>query len=515
VQGHQGRIRTVLRISLSVVRAAGAAKVDVETILSRWSSLAVLLAMVALYYLFLLSNGTFQLFAPELLDKAFNNMLVHLLRGEFTVDREAIDFEAFTRDGKTYAYFGIFPAVLRIFAIPFADLTRAQLARLSCLIAVVLFVALQLRVLLIVHQSVPAASRRPEFLTVMVAAAVLSGPQLYILSSAYIFVEPILWSAAMGAGFNLIIVRTTFGGKSLRGRDLVLLAALAGLAINTRPSVGVALYLGTILLVAWAAWLRYAPDRHAQQFAGKATCLSSTILLPIAILALAAVVVSFINFERWGDVFTFVDYHYYDRRLTTYLNLVEVLDKYGDFNVKRIWIGALYYATGIPYLFKAVPPFADFLHARFLNLEFPPSTPVLTNPLTVILAGIGLYRVWWKPGLSTPQLAVLRLALLGHAAAVLLILAAMWLSIRYRFDFAPFMILAALVGYGSVSITLTELPEFRQKRVLIASIGLCLLGILSSHYMLLIQKVQNFSLPIDVRLTLLPFAPFLHPLFDR
>jgi hypothetical protein len=71
---------------------------------------------VAIYYLFLLSNGTFQLFAPEMLDKAFDNMLVHLPRGEFTVDREAIGYEAFTRDGKTYAYFGIFPAVLYMLA---------------------------------------------------------------------------------------------------------------------------------------------------------------------------------------------------------------------------------------------------------------------------------------------------------------------------------------------------------------------------------------------------------------
>ena len=47
-----------------------------------------------------------------MLDKAFDNMLVHLLRGEFTVDREAIGYEAYTRDGKTYAYFGIFPVVL-------------------------------------------------------------------------------------------------------------------------------------------------------------------------------------------------------------------------------------------------------------------------------------------------------------------------------------------------------------------------------------------------------------------
>ena len=49
----------------------------------------------------------------------FDNMLVHLLRGEFTVDREAIGYEAYTRDGKTYAYFEIFPAVFyRLAGIP-------------------------------------------------------------------------------------------------------------------------------------------------------------------------------------------------------------------------------------------------------------------------------------------------------------------------------------------------------------------------------------------------------------
>jgi hypothetical protein len=168
-------------------------------------------------------------------------MLVHLLHGEFTVDREAIDYEAFTQGSKTYAYFGIFPAVLRLLAIPFTNIAQAELARLSCLTAVMIFVALQLRMLLIVHQSLPAASRRPEFLVVMVAATLLSGPQLHILSSAWIYNEPILWSAAMAAAFNLVVVRTTFGAKSLHRPELVLIAALAGLAINTRASVGGAL----------------------------------------------------------------------------------------------------------------------------------------------------------------------------------------------------------------------------------------------------------------------------------
>jgi len=502
-------------MSLNVIRAAGRLELDLDTILSHWLSFAVFLTIIAIYYLFLLSNGTFQLFGPEMLDKAFDNMLVHLLRGEFTVDREAIGYEAFTRDGKTYAYFGIFPAVLRLFAIPFTDVAQAQLARLSCLTAVVIFVALQLWMLLIVHHSVPAVSRRPEFLAVMVAATVLSGPQLYILSSAVIYHEPVLWSAAMATAFNLVVVRTTFGAKSLRGRDLVLLATLAGLAINTRAPVGVALYLGTILLVAWTVWRQYAPD-HAQQFSHKETGLSSTILLPIAILGVAAIVAGVTNFERWGSAFTFADFHYWDMRVNVYPNLAEILRKYGEFNVGRIWIGALYYATDIPYLLHTLSPFAEFLRSRLVIIEAgPPMTPVLTNPLTIILAGIGLYRVWWKPELSTLRVAILRLALLGHASAVILLLGFFAFHARYRFDFAPFMTLAALVGYGSVTMAVTEARDPWLKRVRIGAAGLCVLGILSSHYELLLYKVYGWVVPMDVRLALLPFAPFAHYVFGR
>src|SRR5260370_14195171 len=116
-----------------------------------------------------------------MLDKAFDNMLVHLLRGEVTVDREAIDFEAFTHDGKTYAYFGVFPALLRLSILPFVDIAQVPLARLSCLTAIVLYVAVQLRMLLIVHESLPPQNRLRSFLAIMMTATVLSGPQLYIL----------------------------------------------------------------------------------------------------------------------------------------------------------------------------------------------------------------------------------------------------------------------------------------------------------------------------------------------
>jgi hypothetical protein len=487
----------------------------IGALLSRRAVFAGLLVVIAVYYLLLLSNGTFELFAPEMFSRVFDNMLVHLLHGEFTVDRSVIDYEAFTRNGKTYSYFGIFPALLRLAAMPFTDVATVELARASCLTAVVIFVALQLRMLLIAHNSLPPGSRVPWALTVMAAATVLSGPQLYILGTAYIYQEPILWSAAMAAAFNLIVLRAALEGGGLRSRDLVSMAALAGLAINTRPPIGVALYLGTVLLVLWTAWRRHEGERRlSANPRGIGTAIAAllrdrSVVWPIVVLGLLGVAVSVVNFERWGNPLSFGNFHYnyWIRHNPTRL---AALENYGDLNLGRAWIGALYYATGIPYVLKSVPPFGAYLQARFVAIEAPPIIPLLTNPLTILLAGIGLYRLWSRsrPRLPGDSVAILRLALIGNASAVALIFMASGLAMRYRFDLAPFMTLAAIVGYRSVSLTAAESSEAWRRRLRIAAVGLCVLGILASHYVLLIHKVWSIGSPMEVRRALSVFAPF-------
>jgi hypothetical protein len=485
----------------------------VGALLSRRTVFAGLLAVIAVYYLFLLSNGTFELFAPEMFSRVFDNMLVHLLHGEFTVDRSVIDYEAFTRNGKTYSYFGIFPALLRIVAMPFTDVASVELARVSCLTAVVIFVALQLRMLLIAHNSLPPGSRALWALTVMAAATVFSGPQLYILGTAYIYLEPILWSAAMAAAFNLIVLRAALGGGGLRSRDLVSMAVLAGLAINTRPTIGVALYLGTGLLVTWTAWRRHEGERRlSANPRGMGTAIAAllrdrSVIWPVAVLGILGIAVGVVNFERWGNPLTFGDFHYnyWIRHNPTRL---AALENYGDLNLGRMWIGALYYATGIPYVLKSVPPFGAYLQARFVAIEAPPIVPLLTNPLTILLAGIGLYRLWTRLRRPADSVAILRLALIGNASAVAMIFMASGLALRYRFDLAPFMTLAAIVGYRCISLTAAESSEAWRKRLHVAAVGLCVLGILASHYVLLIHKVWSIGSPMEVRRALSVFAPF-------
>ena len=87
-------------------------------------------------------------------------------------------------------------------------------------------------------------------------------------------------------------------------------------------------------------------------------------------------------------------------------------------------------------------------------------------------------------------------------------------TMRYRFDFAPFMTMAALVGYRAISLTAAEKPESWRERLRIAAVGLCALGILGSHYVLLIHKVWSIAVPMPVRLALLPFAPFARAAFE-
>jgi hypothetical protein len=494
--------------------AAARAKIKIETLLSNWISFSILLTLIGVYYLFLLSNGTFQLFAPELLDKAFSNMLLHLLHGDFTVDHQAIAFEAFWRDGRSYSYFGVLPAVLRLFAIPFVDIAQAHFASLSSLLALVIFVALQLKMLLIVHHSVPAAYRRPEFLIIMAIATVLSGPQVYILDTAPIYYEPILWSAAMGAAFNLLIIRVTFGGKGIRIRYLVTLAALAGLALNTRASVGVALYLSTTLLVAWTAWTRLFAehpkwDSSVQWKVLPARILAvggdARVLLPIVVLGLLAAVAGVVNLERWGNPLTFVNYQYQEWHDPS--DSI-VSRNYGEFNLGRLWFGALYYATGITYFFKFTYPFSGFAHTWYSQISGPPITPLLTNPLAVALAGIGLYCIWWKRDLGVRRQAVLNLVLIGHASAVMLIFSAMSVMPRYRFDLAPFMTLAGCIGYYAISVIFGKAGETWQRRVRAAAIVMCVVGIISSHYVLVMYKVWFWAVPMDVRLAFCPFVPF-------
>jgi hypothetical protein len=102
---------------------------------------------------------------------------------------------------------------------------------------------------------------------------------------------------------------------------------------------------------------------------------------------------------------------------------------------------------------------------------------------------------------------IVRLALTGHFAAVLLIFSAMFLALRYRFDLAPFMTLAAFIGYRSVAIAAAGTTNARRKQLRSAAVRLCILGVVFSHYVLVLHKVWSAGVPMNVRAALVAFSP--------
>ncbi len=451
------------------------------------------LVLTAVYYLFLLSNGDFQPVAPELLDRVYGWMALNLLHGDFTVPRQVIQFESFTRNGRVLTYFGDFPAALRLLAWPFHRLTAGGLARLSCWIAMVLFVGLQLRMLLVVHESLRPEDRSRPLLAMLAAATVLSGPQLYLLGSAWIYHESVFWSAAQAACFSLVVLQAALAGRTLRGGELALLAALAGVALNTRPSVGAGLVLSFGLVLAWTAW--------------ETGLLRPRILGPAAILVVLGLAAAWVNYGRWGNPLTFADFRDYDFAHRQPARLAMILT-YHELNLGRIPVALLYYATGLPYVFKNTAPFAEYLRTHFDGLEAPPLSGLLANPLTIVLAALGAWRLFWRPELPRSGIALLRLTLIGYAAIAVMVLMAMYLTLRYRMDFAPLTTLLALLGYRALSIRLPALRPAQQQGLRAAVLVCCLGGIAVSHYTLVIHKVWSGGVPMDVRRTLLPLAPF-------
>ena len=82
---------------------------------SLWDATCLLTGTVVVVVHFqLITRGSGQLFDFELLGAAFDALATALLRGSTEVDSHAIRWEGMKIEGRTYMYFGPWPALLRI-----------------------------------------------------------------------------------------------------------------------------------------------------------------------------------------------------------------------------------------------------------------------------------------------------------------------------------------------------------------------------------------------------------------
>ena len=77
-------------------------------------ALVLTYAIVFATFAWFTTYGTGTFFDLEWLSASYDSLASSLRRGEADVDSESISFEGLKRDGKTFMYFGPFPALLRV-----------------------------------------------------------------------------------------------------------------------------------------------------------------------------------------------------------------------------------------------------------------------------------------------------------------------------------------------------------------------------------------------------------------
>jgi hypothetical protein len=180
-----------------------------------------LILIAAAYYIFLGMDGSLDLFKPiepSARGMAFNSMLEHLRHGEFDVDPAAIGWEGCVRDGKTYTYFGIVPALLR-FPLLFTDgLARFDVTRLYCALAATVALCFKLGSLALINDKLPKSPLQATTFFVIVLSLLLGGAQIQFLNKGSIYQETTLWAGAIAAAFVYCAVRaSSLSGNFLPG----------------------------------------------------------------------------------------------------------------------------------------------------------------------------------------------------------------------------------------------------------------------------------------------------------
>ena len=412
-----------------------------------WAAAA---APVVVAFGWLLMEGSWSPLRRRIFDDFFDAQARAFLDGRWDVPRPVVAFEGFEVDGKTYMYFGPWPALLRMPLLVATDRFDGRLTTVSMALAMAVLAVAACRLNLAVREIVRGAAgvTRGEIVaTAGLAVVVLAGPPLWLASAAVVYHEAIIWGLALTIATLDAAARWIL--RPTPGR-LAVVGVFGALAVSSRQTLGLGLIagLGAVAVVAWTARLRRRAERSGEPLPG---------VRPGGLLAVCGVLVIVAaapNVARFGDPLG----PPIERQIAsaTFDDRKAFLEANGDtwFGPQFVPTTLLQYSRPDAFDLRGSFPWLDFPaggptvigDVTFDDLEWSSSVPV-TMPVLLVLAipgavwlvgaarrrhgsGVGLLLLWVGTGV-------------GAAGAV----AIGYIAHRYLADFVPLVLLPALVGF--------------------------------------------------------------------
>ena len=204
---------------------------------------ALAIAVVTLFFVWLVIAGSWRLFEREEFSQFYDCQARSMVHGRWDVPRAGIQFEAFIRDGKYYGYFGFAPALPRMVLDAFFRPMWGRWNRLSLAIACIVTLVYAYVLLRTVRQSFVfpnddpmGSSTRADLAAAGFVLAVGLGTSLSFLASrAWIYHEAIIWGSALAIGCYAHVLRYL---RRPAATDLAAACLIGFLAFFSRMSVG-------------------------------------------------------------------------------------------------------------------------------------------------------------------------------------------------------------------------------------------------------------------------------------
>lgn len=320
-----------------------------------WSAVAILIAILAVYA-WLVTYGTWNFAGEETWGTAFDSLGKSLLAGHANVDPDAISWEGFNENGKTFISFGPFPAMLRIVPNAIFPGMYGRWSRLSCLLGAWLSL---LAAILAMAPGLPwlerGPDRRTEFLvfTTVAVGFGLGTPLAYLVSCGRIYHEAVIWGLC-GSLWGIFFMLRILRGPGSSGKEFLGLSVSFAVALLSRVTFGIPIALGLVILGVRQARAYVAPSRPRGKKVGD---LFRLLLWASPALA-AGLFLLWYDYARFGSIWKTFDF------AATYV----FPDKIGGvMNVARVPSALWNYFGFTTASLSAQPPFFQLAQVKYLN----------------------------------------------------------------------------------------------------------------------------------------------------
>lgn len=272
-----------------------------------------ILLFIASVYLYLLTDGSFNLIASEPFSRAYDDLSRSLLRLSAEVKLDSIGGEAFIVNKKVYMYFGPFPALIRLLLNSINNDYYGLWGRLSCFIASIISLigfSEILKYALSLNLSFDVRTKQVLYRLSLVGLG-LATPVVFLISSAFIYHEASLW----GLCFSIWSMYYLF--KYLFQREEPLscvfyISLFSGLALLSRVTFAFP-YLAILLFVFIKLVISTMPDIYK--------IIKNTLLLFSPIILCISFQLWYNN-ERFNNPLVFFDYSKYSWRVKGFNKII-------------------------------------------------------------------------------------------------------------------------------------------------------------------------------------------------